>query len=168
MYLVILGWSPKIFDIISELIIANENQRNSSIVILTSKDRSEVQYMIKNKINNSKNTRIIYRNGDPMSVCIHFYQQCRISRNLEIRYLRRKICSHLQISGYVTLLIFNPLFGRITVLETFDLRFLFRNPVDYKHSLKEYFPSNLGMSGVSDNTENTDTFDTDKEFSVHR
>jgi hypothetical protein len=65
---VILGWSPKIFDIINELIIANESQHNPSIVILTSKDRSEIQYMIKNKINNSKNTRIIYRNGDPMSV----------------------------------------------------------------------------------------------------
>ena len=69
MYLVILGWSPKIFDIIKELIIANESQRNPSIVILTSKDRSEIQYMIKDKIHNSKNTRIIFRNGDPMSVC---------------------------------------------------------------------------------------------------
>jgi hypothetical protein len=67
--LVILGWSPKIFDIIDELIIANENQRNPAIVILTSRDRSEIQYMIKDKINNSKNTRIICRNGDPMSVC---------------------------------------------------------------------------------------------------
>ncbi|CAF3681274.1 unnamed protein product [Rotaria sp. Silwood1] len=65
---IILGWSPKIFDIINELIIANENQRNPSIVILTSKDNSEVQYMIKDKINNSKNTRIIYRNGNPMSM----------------------------------------------------------------------------------------------------
>ncbi|CAF3603107.1 unnamed protein product [Rotaria sp. Silwood1] len=65
---IILGWSPKIFDIINELIIANENQRNPSIVILTSKDNSEVQYMIKDKINNSKNTRIIYRNGNPMSI----------------------------------------------------------------------------------------------------
>ncbi|CAF1233787.1 unnamed protein product [Rotaria sordida] len=43
---IILEWSPKIFDIINELIIANENQRNPSIVILTSKDKSEVQYMI--------------------------------------------------------------------------------------------------------------------------
>jgi len=67
--LVILGWSPKIFDIINELIIANENQRSPAIVILTSKDRTELQYMIKNKINDSKNTRIICRNGDPMSVC---------------------------------------------------------------------------------------------------
>ncbi|CAF1309253.1 unnamed protein product [Rotaria sordida] len=65
---IILGWSPKIFDIINELIIANENQRNPSIVILTSKDNSEVKYMIKDKINNSRNTRIIYRNGDPMSI----------------------------------------------------------------------------------------------------
>ncbi|CAF4501438.1 unnamed protein product, partial [Rotaria sp. Silwood2] len=65
---IILGWSPKIFDIINELIIANENRRNPSIVILTSKDNNEVQYIIKDKINNSKNTRIIYRNGDPMSI----------------------------------------------------------------------------------------------------
>jgi len=67
--LVILGWSSEIFDIIDELIIANESQRNPSIVILTSKFRGEIQYMIKNKINNLKNTRIIYRNGDPMLVC---------------------------------------------------------------------------------------------------
>ncbi len=66
---VILGWSPKIFDIINELIIANENQRNPSIVILTLKDSSEVKDMIRDKIDDLKNTRIIYRNGDPMSVC---------------------------------------------------------------------------------------------------
>ncbi|CAF1473728.1 unnamed protein product [Adineta steineri] len=65
---IILGWSPKIFDIIHELIIANESQRNPSIVILTSKERIEIQYLIKNKIHDTKNTRIIYRNGDPMSI----------------------------------------------------------------------------------------------------
>ncbi|CAF1149193.1 unnamed protein product [Rotaria sordida] len=65
---IILGWSPKICDIINELIIANESQRNPSIVILTSKDRSEIQYIIQNKINDSKNTKIIYRNGDPTSI----------------------------------------------------------------------------------------------------
>jgi hypothetical protein len=36
---------------------------------LTSKDRGEAERMMKDTINNSKNTRIIYRNGDPMSVC---------------------------------------------------------------------------------------------------
>ena len=69
MCLVILGWSSKIFDIIDELVIANESQRSPAIVILTSKAHNEIQYMIRSKINNLKNTRIIYRNGDPMSVC---------------------------------------------------------------------------------------------------
>ena len=69
MRLVILGWSPKIFDIINELIIANESKRSPSIVIMAPKVHSDIQYMIKNKTNNAKNTRIIYRNGDPMLVC---------------------------------------------------------------------------------------------------
>jgi len=87
--LVILGWSSEIFDIIDELIIANESQRNPSIVILTSKFRGEIQYMIKNKINNLKNTRIIYRNGDPMSVCkkckkLSFFEQCSFTYRTRI------------------------------------------------------------------------------------
>lgn len=69
MCLVILGWSPKIFDIINELVIANESKRNPAIVIMTSKVHKDIQYMIKNKTNDTKNTRIIYRNGDPMLVC---------------------------------------------------------------------------------------------------
>ncbi len=40
------------------------------------------------------------------------------------------------------------------------------------HMLTQTHPSleitKLGMCGVSDNTEKTDTFDTDKAFSVHR
>ncbi len=67
-YIVILGWSPKIFDIINELIIANENQHNPSIVILAPKDRIEMQEIISQKIDENKNTKIICRNGDPMSI----------------------------------------------------------------------------------------------------
>ncbi|CAF1168663.1 unnamed protein product [Adineta ricciae] len=67
---IILGWSAKIFDIINELIIANENQSNPSIVVLASKDRIEMQEIISQKIDRKHhNTRIICRNGDPM--CIH-------------------------------------------------------------------------------------------------
>ncbi|CAF1346386.1 unnamed protein product [Adineta steineri] len=65
---IILGWSSKIFDIINELIIANENQHNPSIVILASKDRIEMQEIISQKIDENKNTKIICRNGDPMSI----------------------------------------------------------------------------------------------------
>lgn len=65
---VILGWSSKIFDIINELVIANENQHHPSIVILAPKDRLEMQEIISQKINGRKNTKIICRNGDPMSI----------------------------------------------------------------------------------------------------
>ncbi|CAF1128065.1 unnamed protein product, partial [Didymodactylos carnosus] len=60
-------WSPKIFDIIEELVIANENQRNPSIVILAPKDRNEMENAITDKIK-CKNTKVICRNGDPMSM----------------------------------------------------------------------------------------------------
>ncbi|CAF2118027.1 unnamed protein product [Rotaria magnacalcarata] len=65
---IILGWSSKIFDIINELVLANENQHNPSIVILAPKDRIEMQEIISQKIDGNKNTKIICRNGDPMSI----------------------------------------------------------------------------------------------------
>lgn len=67
--LVILGWSPKIFDIINELIVANENQRNPSIVVLAPNDRIDMQELIAQKLGKtSRNTRIICRSGDPMCI----------------------------------------------------------------------------------------------------
>ena len=65
----ILGWSEKIFPIISELIIANSNQRNPVIVILAQKDKVEMEEEISNRISGIKNTRIICRNGS--SVDLH-------------------------------------------------------------------------------------------------
>ncbi|HRE09511.1 MAG TPA: hypothetical protein PLN22_01685, partial [Ignavibacteria bacterium] len=54
----ILGWSEKIFPIISELLIANENQRNPVIVILGHKDKVEMEDEVKLRIPDMKNTRI--------------------------------------------------------------------------------------------------------------
>lgn len=65
----ILGWSEKIFPIISELIIANSNQKNPVIVILAQKDKVEMEEEISNRISDIKNTRIICRNGS--SVDLH-------------------------------------------------------------------------------------------------
>jgi voltage-gated potassium channel Kch/K+/H+ antiporter YhaU regulatory subunit KhtT len=61
----ILGWSPKIFTIISELLIANENQKNPRIVIMADKDKVEMEDEIKSKIDNFKNTKVICRDGSP-------------------------------------------------------------------------------------------------------
>ena len=62
----ILGWSDKIFPIISEIIIANENQKNPLIVILAPLDKVEMEDEIRIKIPDLKNTRIICRTGNPI------------------------------------------------------------------------------------------------------
>lgn len=61
----ILGWSPKIFTIISELMIANENQKNPSIVILSEKDKVEMEDEIRTRVGDTGKTRVICRTGNP-------------------------------------------------------------------------------------------------------
>lgn len=62
----ILGWSPKIFTILSELAIANQNQRHPHIVILSETDKSEMEDQIKSLVPETFNTKIIARSGDPL------------------------------------------------------------------------------------------------------
>ncbi|MBO3760745.1 hypothetical protein [Ciceribacter sp. L1K22] len=62
---IILNWSPSIFDIISELVIANQSRRNPRIVIMANRDKVEMEEEIAAKVDNLKNTRIICRSGDP-------------------------------------------------------------------------------------------------------
>ncbi|MBS1513403.1 MAG: NAD-binding protein [Bacteroidetes bacterium] len=64
----ILGWSEKIFTIISEIVVANENQKKASIVILANKDKVEMEDEIDIKIPDTKNTEIICRNGNPIDL----------------------------------------------------------------------------------------------------
>lgn len=59
----ILGWSEKVFPIISELLIANENQKHPVIVILGDKDKVEMEDEVKTKNPDTKNTRVICRSG---------------------------------------------------------------------------------------------------------
>lgn len=61
----ILGWSTKIFTIISELTIAGENQKKPRIVILADKDKVEMEDEIRDKLGNLKNMKVICRSGSP-------------------------------------------------------------------------------------------------------
>lgn len=61
----ILGWSPKVFTMISELVIANENQKKGRIVILADKDKVEMEDEVRERIPNTKNTKVICRSGSP-------------------------------------------------------------------------------------------------------
>lgn len=65
---VILGWSPQIFSIISELVIANSNRPRSCIAILAPQDKLEMETAIKEKIDSGGRTRIVCRTGDPIDL----------------------------------------------------------------------------------------------------
>ena len=62
---IILNWSSSIFDIISELVVANESQARSHIVIMAEKDKVEMEDEIAAMVPRLGKTKIICRNGAP-------------------------------------------------------------------------------------------------------
>ncbi|MDQ1417179.1 MAG: hypothetical protein QOF81_2792 [Acidimicrobiaceae bacterium] len=63
----VLGWSEKIFPVISELVVAYRGQRRSCIVVLAPRDRVEMDSEIRARIPDLGRTRIVCRSGDPSS-----------------------------------------------------------------------------------------------------
>src|SRR5687767_4653018 len=61
----ILGWNSKVFTIINELVIANENQKKPRIVVLATEEKTVMEDEIKDKCPNLKNTKVICRSGNP-------------------------------------------------------------------------------------------------------
>ncbi|MGD8166802.1 CASTOR/POLLUX-related putative ion channel [Herbiconiux sp. P16] len=64
----ILGWSPKVFSIVSELAIANESRGRSAIVVLADRDKVEMEDAIRAEAGKTGRTRVICRSGDPMNL----------------------------------------------------------------------------------------------------
>jgi voltage-gated potassium channel Kch len=65
---VILGWSPQIFSIISELVEANSNQRRSCVTVLAERDKIEMEDQIRGALQTTGRTRIVCRTGDPLNL----------------------------------------------------------------------------------------------------
>jgi ion channel POLLUX/CASTOR len=65
---VILGWSPQIFTVLSELVIANQNQRRAAIAILANRDKVEMEDEIRARLGDTGHTRIICRTGSPIDL----------------------------------------------------------------------------------------------------
>ena len=65
---VILGWSPMVFPIISELLVANRNQPDSCIVILGDEGKVEMEEQIRARVGESRRTRVVCRRGQPMEM----------------------------------------------------------------------------------------------------
>jgi len=65
---VIIGWSFQVFPVISELVIANENQKRAVISILAEKDKVEMEDEIREKVGDTKNTKVVCRTGSPIDM----------------------------------------------------------------------------------------------------
>jgi voltage-gated potassium channel Kch len=64
----ILGWSSKVFPIVSELVVANESRKRPVIVILADRDKVEMEDELRAQLPDLGKTRIIVRSGDPMNL----------------------------------------------------------------------------------------------------
>ena len=66
---VILGWNPQIFNVISELVEANTNRKEgAAIVVMADQDKIEMEDAIRERVPDTKNTRIICRSGSPIDL----------------------------------------------------------------------------------------------------
>jgi voltage-gated potassium channel Kch len=63
---VILGWSEQIFTVLHELVEANANRRRPSIVILAEYDKVKMEDEIREKVPDTRNTRVVCRTGSPI------------------------------------------------------------------------------------------------------
>ena len=61
----ILGWSPKVFPIVSELTVANENRGGGAVVVLADVDKEEMERLLDARVKDHRGTRIVCRHGVP-------------------------------------------------------------------------------------------------------
>ena len=75
---VILGWSPQVFSIVSELALANRHLRDdrgsraagrsACVAILADKDKVEMEEEIRTKVPDTLGTRVVCRSGNPLDL----------------------------------------------------------------------------------------------------
>jgi len=64
----ILGWSPSVFAIVSELVIANANQKKPRIVVMSPRDKVEMEDEIRERVGSTGRTKVICRTGSPIDL----------------------------------------------------------------------------------------------------
>ncbi len=63
---VILGWSSKVVPIVAELQLAQRDSRRAPIVIVSPRDKVEVEDELRARVSRERGSRVIVRSGDPM------------------------------------------------------------------------------------------------------
>jgi hypothetical protein len=64
----ILGWSPRVIEILRELVEANESEDNPVVVILSEKAKEEMDEYLRANFTDRRNTRLVTRSGATASV----------------------------------------------------------------------------------------------------
>lgn len=77
-HMVILGWSPQVFSVISELALANRQTRaaneasvagrSACVAILADRDKVEMEEEIRTKAPDTAGTRVVCRSGNPLDL----------------------------------------------------------------------------------------------------
>jgi Trk K+ transport system NAD-binding subunit len=63
----VLGWSPRVFAVLAELVEANANQRRRVVVILSGQDKMVMEERLRTVLPSFGTTRVVCRTGDPSS-----------------------------------------------------------------------------------------------------
>lgn len=64
----VLGWSPRIFTVLEELCVANENRHKPSIVVMADLDKPHMEEEFRTRIPSRRGTRIVCRSGNPANL----------------------------------------------------------------------------------------------------
>lgn len=64
----ILGFGDRVLEIIRELLIANESEKNPAVVVLAEKEKDEMDDYFHERIPDFKNTRIVTRSGSTSNI----------------------------------------------------------------------------------------------------
>ncbi len=62
---VVLGWSPKVFDVVSELVEANRNLKRACVVVLANEDSVFMNDSLRERIRDRGPTVLVCRSGEP-------------------------------------------------------------------------------------------------------
>ncbi len=67
-HVLVLGWSPHVFTVVAELLVANQSQARSCIVVLGEKNKVEMEDELRERLGDTLRTRLICRTGDPTAL----------------------------------------------------------------------------------------------------
>lgn len=64
----VLGWSPRLPVILSELVVANANQKRAAFVVLSTTPKAEMEDELRARVPDTATTRVVCRTGDPSRI----------------------------------------------------------------------------------------------------